>query len=367
MHNTSSIICSAYNTVNLTLREDTASEFLYNIYDEIFIKVILPMMLIAGLVGNGAFLFVVYRVERMRTATNFYLCNVAVSDLIFLVTGCGLYFTSYLYSPIRHDIMFTSSIGCSVWFVTIYSCYFLSINIYTLVTLERYYAICRPLAHRIVNSKERKVKLLFYAWIVSAILAGFTSTRYGKLYRKCVLWPMVDKYDHMPGVFHYCDAVNEILLITSEILFTVPLVSSFLANICMYCSIIRVLAKRNVAETSQKDSSVKQVSSQVARMLIAKGIIFFLCQGLHRFLSVTNLIEVNSGISVLSEQVEAQLLILSRNLLLLNSILNPYICLLFSPMYRGAFKEGFGHGHRKYQMNKPNKKNTNDSIQPISR
>nr|XP_006812949.1 PREDICTED: lysophosphatidic acid receptor 4-like [Saccoglossus kowalevskii] len=58
---------------------------------------ILFIVLAIGTVANSVFLFVMYRVEAMRTETNFYLVNVSASDLLFLSVNAIMEIASSFY------------------------------------------------------------------------------------------------------------------------------------------------------------------------------------------------------------------------------------------------------------------------------
>lgn len=45
------------------------------------------LILVSGIVGNVSTCIVIVTNKHMHTATNFYLCSLAMSDLLLLVTG----------------------------------------------------------------------------------------------------------------------------------------------------------------------------------------------------------------------------------------------------------------------------------------
>ncbi|KAK7944699.1 hypothetical protein WMY93_000427 [Mugilogobius chulae] len=51
--------------------------------------------MLVGLVGNSLVIYVITKHRQMRTATNFYIANLAATDIIFLV--CCVPFTATLY------------------------------------------------------------------------------------------------------------------------------------------------------------------------------------------------------------------------------------------------------------------------------
>ena len=50
----------------------------------VIIFFVYPVVILFGLLANFTFLLTVCRVQEMRTVTNFYLANLAVSDIMFI-------------------------------------------------------------------------------------------------------------------------------------------------------------------------------------------------------------------------------------------------------------------------------------------
>ena len=59
----------------------------YSIHHKVMFLGFAPVIIVIGVFLNSAFLFVIFRIPRIRNATNFYLCNLAVSDSVLLITS----------------------------------------------------------------------------------------------------------------------------------------------------------------------------------------------------------------------------------------------------------------------------------------
>nr|XP_032635631.1 G-protein coupled receptor 54-like isoform X2 [Chelonoidis abingdonii] len=72
--------------------EDTSPPFLTDAW---LVPLFYALIMLLGLVGNSLVIYVVSKHRQMRTATNFYIANLATTDIIFLV--CCVPFTATLY------------------------------------------------------------------------------------------------------------------------------------------------------------------------------------------------------------------------------------------------------------------------------
>lgn len=119
---------------------------------------------IAGLIGNALVIFVVLRFAKMKTVTNLYILNLAVSDALFLVSLPFLITTTVL----EHWIFDTAM--CKIYFV-LYSINFIT-SVLTLTALsgDRYLAVCHPVS----SGRYRTTKIAFFVcliiWSVSFIV-----------------------------------------------------------------------------------------------------------------------------------------------------------------------------------------------------
>uniref|UniRef100_A0A1A9WU44 G-protein coupled receptors family 1 profile domain-containing protein n=1 Tax=Glossina brevipalpis TaxID=37001 RepID=A0A1A9WU44_9MUSC len=117
------------------------------------LTVFYTLIFFAGILGNLITCIVISRNKFMHTATNFYLFNLAISDLILLLSGMpqDLYNLWYPYSYPFTDIPCVME---SVLSETAANATVLTI---TAFTVERYIAICHPFSQssqtRVENDK----------------------------------------------------------------------------------------------------------------------------------------------------------------------------------------------------------------------
>lgn len=312
----------------------------------------LPLVLIICLLGNGSFLFVVARCKRLHTNTNVYLACLAMTDVSYVLTSVGPYLQAFYDSPVRHDIPYNAFIGCTLSFGSAYGLYFTSIGLVTLVSFERYYAICLPLKHRAISSRRRTRALILTTFLIGLILGFTRALKYSRLQRYCVIWPQLPDFAEWPQKVEFCVSVNDSvgLNLFTELLDTLPFFIALLWNGYMYARIVYTLSNRPLigkngdASSSSGQTRLQiqafQIRNQVARVLIINGCLFFLCQIWVRFNYINNILTTTLGVKLYpSEAVYGVMLVFGRCMLYVNSSLNPFVYILTSSYYRDAYKE----------------------------
>ena len=350
--------CRGYYELNLT-NELLAITWAWSPLEDLFFTVVLPCIMLIGFIGNFSFLFAVIRVRLMQTLTNAYLANVAFADFMFVVYTCSIYLATYLVTPVRNDVLFGSGIGCSLSYGFTYLCYFASLILITLVTVERYFAVCRPFQHRSVSGKSRTTKMIIASWLFSLIFMALTILRHTGYVTYCVNWPETENFLSFPKLIQFCDTIHPDVYILSEVCQTGPFFIAMVINLFMYSRIVIALSNRPSAvsgsESSQQiDSQQHQttrVRNQVARLLIINGTIFFLSQSPYRILSINNILQHATGVGFFDKRQYGMLLVVSRCLILLNSCVNPIVYYTTSEFYRRGFKQAFGWMKEKQHKN----------------
>ena len=348
--------CRDYHELNLT-NELLAITWAWSPLEDLFFTVVLPSIMLIGFIGNLSFLFAVLRVRFMQTITNAYLANVAFADFMFVVFTCNIYLATYLVTPVRNDVLFRTATGCFLAYGFSYLCYLASLLLITLVTMERYFAVCRPFQHRLVSGKSRTTKMIIASWLFSLIFMALTILRHAGYVTYCVIWPETEDYLSFPKLIQFCDTIHPDVYILSEVCQTGPFFIAMVINLSMYSRIVTALSNRPAAksETSQQiDAQQEQtirVRNQVARLLIINGTIFFLSQAPFRILSINNILQHAIGVGFFDKKQYGMLLVVSRCLILLNSCANPIVYCTTSEFYRRGFKQAFGCNKEKQHNN----------------
>ncbi|XP_072033218.1 thyrotropin-releasing hormone receptor-like [Amphiura filiformis] len=335
--------CSSYQHILNLSDPETVKANQPTAMENLLVFAGMPSVLVIGILGNLAFLLAVFRIPRMKTLTNSYLAQVALTDLVFIVSTTTAYIYQTVESPIRFTVSYTHWSGCfSVFFVFLFS-YTISLFLITLVTVERFYAICRPLQMLRITGKGRSRKLVAFLWISSFFLTTLAVLQYARLQRTCVIWPSEEEYARYPQVVHSCVAVSAhpSLYVVSEMSLTFPYYILLPMNLYMYTMIIYTLGNRMpMTEIDQANViQTKKIRNQVARLLIINGVVFFVCQSPIRIISIHDIVQKLTGVSLFTPLQYGLLVILGRILLFINAASNPVIYITTSSFYRQAIWE----------------------------
>ena len=313
----------------------------------LMLGVVAPIMTIIGLFLNLAFFFVIIRVSEMHTTTNFYLANLAVADCLFLIFSTALNMWQTMKMPVDGAQPFETDYGCGLFFWANYLYYFASISFVTLVTVDRYMAVCHAIRYRRTSqTKIRTTIIAAVAWGVACLFAAGVLPNYIDVETHCYRWPEDDHFfDGFSQIVHYCTPIDISWDFPSFFLMLqiIPFVVAMIASIYCYVNIIKTFnggaaVRRESLRRQQKEH--KKRRNQIALMLLVMATTFFLCEVPFLVSSVILTLVRNSG-KTLSHEENAILTIVSRVCLYLNSSINPLIYSAISPTYRRAFAQAF--------------------------
>ncbi|XP_071815056.1 thyrotropin-releasing hormone receptor-like [Apostichopus japonicus] len=212
--------------------------------------IILPIIALIGVPANFCFLFVVWKTPTMRTNLNKYLCTLAIVDISVFVVGLGERYLAYL-SPIvidAHSKTFGSA-GCVIQILPEFA-YFASLLMLSLISLERYYAVCKPLKHRtFVGGKRTRRQILFVFLITFIIFSLLIPSRAIPTWY-CFLYPQNGKYDDFPEAIVFCGSISDLAAIISAICEPMAFYIALLANLMFSTRIILELRKWDIPKKS---------------------------------------------------------------------------------------------------------------------
>ncbi len=334
---TSKVHCTAENIFNLTNHTE-ASKFMFDPLYITLTQYLLPVILLVGLVGNAAFLFVVFRIPSMRTVTNYYLANLAVADSVFLsiVVGTGVYQLGVYGVPNSH----LGLAGCISNTIFNYSFHYAGMILIALMSLERFLAVCHPLRHRLISGRRRTIRMIVACWILAVILTPFQLPTSLNFEQRCLHWPESAEYDNFPTVVGKCSALDKPWVLPMfHLAQTIPFFVAFFGSVYFYVSIVIRLNKRSSSSDRQQ---VVRTRNHVALMLIANGTVFFLTLSPFEVTSMILFIEgFLDDVILIPYEVRSALFEINRILLFINSAINPIVYTVTNARYRHAFKRAF--------------------------
>ena len=314
------------------------SDWFYTAGQSFLIHVLYPLVATFGFIGNTAFLVVLVYVRQMHTITNFYLGNLCLSDLMTLLTTTINYFREVHGSRglVKVDNM-ESTVWCILNKAVSHVFFYASFGFVTLVSLERFFAVCYPIKYRISNSKARAIKYVTFTWILAIIAAGVISTTWWNVTKFCVVWDIQER-NESATVFSYCDAARPAFSKLHALFESVYFFVTFAISATSYIMIVNRMRKRQIPGAS-KDSQLqaKTTRNQVARMVVLNGLVFFLFQVLFQIYNLYTY--ANTTIFVKREVTS--LAWAARLLEGINASINPIIYTAANPKYRQAFHQTF--------------------------
>ncbi|XP_072039713.1 thyrotropin-releasing hormone receptor-like [Amphiura filiformis] len=323
---------------------EIAEELLYNHIQIFFVTVILPIILAFGLLGNVWFLFVICRLRWMRTPLNCYLINLAIADIFFLLFAGGEKLFQKMTSPVTNNAATMGTVGCVLIPVVTDCCYFASIFIVTLVSLKRFYAICRPLQQKRHGARHKSLRMVLIAWFGALAFSCLLIPGECVLTTYCVEWPATDYYKHFPTVIGYCIAMEPWLADLRNSVQTVPFFVAMILNAIFYGNIIMAVHSSATwsggSSQSGGENRARNLRNRhrVSRMLVINGVLFFLC--LAPF-EITTFASMITGDNFEGSTMAKTWKEICYTLMYLNSAINPVIYNVAHPRYRHAFRLAF--------------------------
>ncbi|NXO54037.1 GHSR protein, partial [Aramus guarauna] len=140
---------------------------LFDVHILVPVTMISIVLFFLGVSGNLITIVIFRRSQEMRTTVNMYLSSMALSDiLIFLGLPSDLY-RLWKYKPyIFGDFL------CKFFIYLSETCTYCTILHITMVSVERYFAICFPLKAKATITKCRVKRVILVLWGFSLLTAG---------------------------------------------------------------------------------------------------------------------------------------------------------------------------------------------------
>lgn len=220
----------SYMAINITLGMDEAAKPA-NISDGSLQKdelhtmafvISLFFLIVVTISSNALVFFAVYAFRGLRTVTNCFVISLASADLSVALLAMPVWLSSALlpFNTPSEEVMF---IITTRW-VEVF-CAAVSIYSATLVSLDRYLAIDKPLRYREMVTRSRANKAIASAWVLSLVIAAVSFIQF---------------QSHM-GI--YVIAVFDFVVILC-----IPLCIMVFAYVCIYRAAVEQLSKMKYHE-----------------------------------------------------------------------------------------------------------------------
>lgn len=138
-----------------------------DLWDAIPVTLFYAIAFLAGIIGNVMVCIVIVRHSSMHTATNYYLFNLAVSDLVYLLFGLPFEILLFWHQyPWLFGLTF-----CKFRSLITEACSYVSVLTIVAFSMERFLAICYPLHSYAMSGFKRAVRIICAIWVISLLSA----------------------------------------------------------------------------------------------------------------------------------------------------------------------------------------------------
>ncbi|XP_011177813.2 tachykinin-like peptides receptor 86C isoform X2 [Zeugodacus cucurbitae] len=312
------------NTAQLNQTRESPQEQQLPMSVLITLTVFYAIIFVAGVLGNLITCIVISRNKFMHTATNFYLFNLAVSDLMLLLSGAPQDVYSYWY-PNAFPFGDVICILGSVLAETASNATVLTI---TAFTVERYIAICHPFRQHTMSKLSRAIKFIFAIWVTALLLALPQAMQFSVVSEQGGTSCTIGN--------HF---VEHVFAVSGFIFFGGPMTA-----ICVLYVLIGIKLKRSRLLQAMPRRSLDvhrgiSAQSRVIRMLVAVAVAFFLCWAPFHAQRLMAVYGSSANIeSQLFKDVFEAVDLISGVLYYLSTCINPLLYNIMSHKFRDAFK-----------------------------
>lgn len=302
-----------------------------------------PLVAVTGILGNLAFMFVVWKVPYMRNSMNIILLNLSVADFLFLLVGTAIKFANVMHSPVLGDSFFFQ---CFLIIPLVNVVTFASLLLVSLISVERYIAVCKPHQYLKMTSRRRTLTYVGCVWSCCFALAVFLFPSTMDFVTVCLIWPDTSVYANFPAKVGFCEARSYFWSSVNEFVQIFPFFIALVLNIVCFVKIMsRLYGKMVFLPTPRQAQQEGQVSKRhnnsanaATRMLLVNGIAFFVLATPFHVTSAVQFFELISSEWLCNCREFKDISII---LLYVNSAVNPFIYGLTNRTYRRAYYSVF--------------------------
>ncbi|XP_053329351.1 G-protein coupled receptor 54-like [Spea bombifrons] len=297
--------------------------------DAWLVPLFFALIMLVGLVGNSLVIYVINKHKQMKTVTNFYIANLATTDIIFLV--CCVPFTATLYSLpswVFGDFMcrcvnYLQQVTAQATCITL-----------TAMSVDRCYVTVCPLQSLRYRTPRLAMTVSLGIWIGSFLLsipfAMYQNVSTGYWYG-----PQTFCTEAFPTVIHQ----KAFILYTFLAVYLLPLITI----IVCYAFMLKRMGRPVVEPTdnnhqvhllAQRSNSVR---ARVSKMVVVVVLLFTICWGPVQLFILFQAFD--SGFEKSYETYKLK--IFAHCMSYSNSSVNPIVYAFMGSNFRNSFKKVF--------------------------
>ncbi|XP_078370285.1 neuromedin-K receptor-like [Oculina patagonica] len=226
--------------------------------------VLLSTVSLAAFIGNILVIVSFVKTQSLRTSTNYYIVNMAVSDLFCACFNWPLYATEGMLSSKVFITEPAASVVCKLGLCFRVISQVVSLLSLVLIAVDRYVAIVFPLKMTILDQGTPRVILSLFTWIIP-LFCCFPYFLYAKVVQVknqtfCrVVW---DKSAHT---------------IFNAVGFVIFYCAPFIAMVILYTRIVKALRKRPRNNEVRRNNRRQKQHQKITKILISIVAAFFIC------------------------------------------------------------------------------------------
>ncbi|KAL5016445.1 hypothetical protein ScPMuIL_006034, partial [Solemya velum] len=312
---------------------DMIENFIYPETSEWVLIVVYSITFLVGVSGNFLVCFALWRNRTMRTVTNIFIVNLALSDLTIILVCLP----PTLVADVTES-WFMGQVMCKI--VLYLMNVSVSVSVLTLgaISVERWYAICHPLQFKSTVHRARVIMIII--WLVAGCLA-VPELVVGDIIRAVPAHITHLLISCRPGWDRNSQACYQFVLIA--VLYVIPLV----LMAWMYAQIVVVLRRKDIPGATMTSTRPmiggkiftreEQIVSRnkAARMLITVVVVFAVC---HFPVHLFNILRYTGALNDGNGKAISIMALIVHWLPYYNSSINPVIYNFMSAKFRKEFR-----------------------------
>jgi len=284
------------------------------------------LFLVVSLAGNTVIAIIIYKMKTMRTTTNFFILNMALSDLLLPI----LVFPLIIMEMFGRFCFFSGEQGqafCKMMLLLQFVSCLVSVENLVLIAVDRFGAVVFPLRPPLIGSKLCPF-FIFATWVVATALSsprffGYKSVEYTVKFNCQWVWkhaPLADNNDYLHARLFVFMVISLALIVT------------------LYCVIFfKLKAQKPPGEQSVNAVKVREKRERnVLRMAAAIVTGFVVCWGPLNIFGLLIAFVWDDTTRFSSEIVTYRSIAVF--MAYANCAVNPCICFTFSGKYRQGLK-----------------------------
>ena len=285
------------------------------------------LILLGSFFGNIFIIIIVYKRRDLRRTVNYFIVNMAVSDLLFPLVVIPDQITKIVTVSWHWHV--TGSLGvafCKLYMFTSSVSLFVSVQSLVWIAIDRFVAVVFPIKLGLISSKIRTTAVVS-TWILACIF----------YFPSLVSSGLVDYENHT-----FCSLVNKQSIFLNNGAFqgyywlhvTIRFLAPLLVITVLYTAIVISLKRRskalmNITQHKRRHPVKKQ--KQAAKMAVVILVLFYICVIPYTLLRFLNYLKPSCAF-------QRSFFFIAVFMFFSSSVVNPIICLSFVESYRRGLR-----------------------------